>query len=124
MGIVHHSNYIRWFESARIDAMDQMGIPYKRMEERGIISPVLSVSCEYKNMTHFDDPMEVSVTIKEYNGIRLVISYEVRNRETGTVNAVGETSHCYLNKEGKLVSLKKAAPDIHAVFEQYARKDS
>ena len=46
MGIIHHSNYIRWFEEARTDLMRQMGIGYDEMEGQGIISPVLSVTCE------------------------------------------------------------------------------
>ena len=41
MGVIHHSNYIRWFEEARIDLMRQMGIGYEEMEAQGIISPVL-----------------------------------------------------------------------------------
>lgn len=122
MSIVHHSNYIRWFESARIDAMTQMGIPYKELEARGIQSPVLTVCCEYKQMTRFDDPISITVRIKEYNGIRLTLAYEVYNQETGVLNAVGETSHCYINKEGRLVTLKKAAPEVHAVMEKYAPK--
>ena len=43
MGIIHHSNYIRWMEEARIAYMDELGFPYKKVEEAGIISPVLSV---------------------------------------------------------------------------------
>ena len=39
MGIVHHSNYIRWFEEARTDFMEQMGLGYEQMEERGIVGP-------------------------------------------------------------------------------------
>ena len=50
MGIIHHSNYIRWMEEARMDLMDQMGFSYKAMEEMEIISPVLSVNCEYKSI--------------------------------------------------------------------------
>ena len=44
MGIVHHSNYIRWFEEARTDYMERLGIGYEKMEEQGILSPVLSVT--------------------------------------------------------------------------------
>ena len=53
MGIVHHSNYIRWFEEARTDFLEKLGMGYDRMEAEVIISPVLSVSCEYKTMTYF-----------------------------------------------------------------------
>lgn len=119
MGIVHHANYIRWFESARIDFMEQMGISYKKMEEDGIISPVLSASCNYHHMTYFGDTVQVIPSIKAYNGIRLVISYEVKNKKTGAIQAKGETSHCFLNKEGKLLSLKKAAPEIDAAFKAH-----
>ena len=49
MGIVHHSNYIRWFEEARLDWMKQIGWDYKSIEDDNIIIPVLSVAAEYKN---------------------------------------------------------------------------
>ena len=46
MRIVHHSNYIRWMEEARMDLMEQMGFGYDKMEELEIVSPVLSVSSD------------------------------------------------------------------------------
>lgn len=123
MGIVHHSNYIRWFESARMEYMEQAGIPYKKMEEIGVISPVLTVSCEYRNMTRFGDTVLVTARIKSYNGIRLVLSYEVRDEATGALNAAGESSHCFLSREHKLLSLKKAAPQMDAVMARCAEND-
>ena len=48
MGIVHHSNYIRWFEEARTAYLEEAGAGYKGMEEAGIISPVVSVACRYQ----------------------------------------------------------------------------
>ena len=55
MGIAHHSNYIRWFEEARVDFMEQGGFSYKELESRGIISPVLEVNAKYKSMCYFGD---------------------------------------------------------------------
>ena len=55
MGIIHHSNYIRWMEEARIDLLDQIGYPYSRFEEMGYMSPVLHADCEYKKSVKFDD---------------------------------------------------------------------
>ncbi len=55
MGIVHHSNYIRWFEEARVDFLAQIGMPFEQVEARGIVSPVLRVSCEYKTMARFGE---------------------------------------------------------------------
>jgi len=116
MGIVHHSNYIRWFESARMDLMKQMGITYKSMEESGIISPVLLVTCEYKSMVYFDDEVLVEVKIASYNGIKLSLSYTVTDKASGELRTTGSSSHCFLNREGKPVSLKKAAPAFHEGF--------
>ena len=45
MGIVHHSNYIRWMEEARIDFLDQVGLGYRKLEDNGIISPVIGLEC-------------------------------------------------------------------------------
>lgn len=118
MGIVHHSNYIRWFESARIDFMGQIGVSYRGMEEEGIISPVLAVSCEYKSMVHFDDVVLITPKIEAYNGVKLCISYIIKDKETGEVRTSGESKHCFLNREGRPVSLKKEAPHFHQLFEQ------
>ena len=63
MGIIHHSNYIKWMEEARMDLMEQIGLSYKQMEEMEIISPVLSVSCEYHSMVHFDDTVVIETKI-------------------------------------------------------------
>ena len=123
MGIVHHSNYIRWFESARIDYLAKMGIPYDKIEEAGIISPVLTVSSQYRQMTRFGETVTITPVLKSYNGIRYVVTYEVRNKETGVLNATGETSHCFLNRAGKPVSLKKVLLETHEVLMGLVKKD-
>ena len=115
MGIIHHSNYIRWYESARIYFMDNLGISYKKMEEKGIISPVLSVSSEYKNMVYFDDVVLVNVKIKKYNGIRLELEYTVKNKKTGEIINTGSSKHCFL-MNNKIINLKKVSAEFHEMF--------
>ena len=115
MGIIHHSNYIRWYESARIYFMDNLGISYKKMEEKGIISPVLSVSSEYKNMVYFDDVVLVNVKIKKYNGIRLELEYTLTNKETGEIVNTGSSKHCFL-MNNKFINLKKVSEEFHEMF--------
>ncbi|MFQ9127202.1 MAG: acyl-CoA thioesterase [Butyricicoccaceae bacterium] len=55
MGIVHHSNYIRWFEEARVDLLEQLGFGYDRIEAEGYSGPVLEVACQYKTMSRFGE---------------------------------------------------------------------
>lgn len=66
MGIVHHSNYIRWFEEARIDLMDRMGLGYAQMEAEGILSPVLSVQADYLRMVYF-----ITIMQEGQNGVNV-----------------------------------------------------
>lgn len=116
MGVVHHSNYIRWFEEARLYMMDQAGIGYAWMEEQGIISPVLSVSAEYLRMVYFGGSVTVKAYIKEYNGIKLTVGYQVTDERTGMVHCRGETKHCFLNKKGRPISLKRECAKLHRIF--------
>lgn len=118
MGCVHHSNFIRWMEEARIDMMDQMGCGYRAMEEAGIMSPVLEVDCQYRTMVHFDDRILIQVKIKAYNAIRLTLTYEMRDKSTGELRATGESSHCFLNREGHPISLKRLHPAWDGVFKR------
>lgn len=82
----------------------------------GLISPVLSVSCEYKTMTHFGDTVEIETEIVKYNGIKLELSYTVRDKETGEVRCLGKSSHCFLDREGRPVSLKEAGTNTIRAF--------
>lgn len=112
MGIVHHSNYIRWFEEARVDLLGQIGMGYKQMEEAGVISPVLEVHAVYKTMTYFDDIVQIQVAVRKYNGIVLELSYEIRDKKTGEVRCTGDSRHCFLDRDGHPLSLKKSRPDM------------
>ncbi len=117
MGMVHHSNYIRWFEEARVDYLAQIGLPYRNMEEEGIGSPVLSVQCQYKSKVVFDEIVTIAVTLLQYTGLRMTIDYIVTGMD-GKVRCTGETSHCFVNQSGRPVSLKKVKPVWHEKFLQ------
>lgn len=116
MKVVHHSNYIRWFEEARIDYMEQLGMPYEEMEAKGIISPVISAEADYLRMVRFGDTVTIKASVKEYNGIKLTIGYEVTDDTTGMVHCKGTTRHCFLNEQGRPVSLKRECPEYHEMF--------
>lgn len=111
MGIVHHSNFIRWMEEARVDMLDQIGMNFRLVEEAGLVSPVLAVSGEYKRMVHFDDTVVIHTVLKEYGGLRFAIGYEMRLKASGELCFTGESRHCFLTKEGKPASLKRVRPD-------------
>lgn len=116
MGVTHHSNYIRWFEEARIDFLEQAGFGYDRMEALGICSPVLGVRAEYKKMTRFAEKMEISVSLVRFTGVRFTFAYAVRN-EAGELCCRGETDHCFLDDSGRLLRLRDRFPEIYRLMQ-------
>lgn len=118
MGVVHHSNYIRWFEEARCHLMEQLGAGYAEMEKAGIISPVLEAHAQYKSMTRFGETVIVDSKMTLYNGIKMTISYEVKDKITGEIRCTGETKHCFVDREGKLLSLKKTNKEFDQMFRE------
>ncbi len=111
MGITHHSNYIRWMEEARIDFLSQIGWDYAKLEEAGIVSPVLNVSCDYKLSTTFSDRVHISVSVKEFKGVKLHLAYEMKN-DDGRIVCNATSSHGFLNREGKPIRMKQEYPEL------------
>ena len=116
MGIVHHSNYIRFLEEARCYLLDKMGIPYSYLEEQKIMIPVLGVNCSFKQHVTFEDIIIIEPFIKEFNGVRLTMGYNVTDKSTGNIILSGETKHCFTDGNLKPIRLQKSYPDIYNKF--------
>lgn len=121
MGVVHHTNYIRWFEEARIDLLRQYGIDYRAMEQRGIIIPVVDVQCRYLRSVRFDDAVEIQLSMTRYTGVRMCFSYEVRFQSDGTLAATGQSTHCFIDPSGKPLALPRVDPELHQFFSQLVK---
>lgn len=116
MGITHHSNYIRFMEEARMYFLTEMGWPIKRLESEGVTSPVVSLNCEYKRTTTYDDDIEINVSLIQYSGARLELFYVLTNSVTGETVATATSSHCFLDKNGRPIAVKKHFPDFDAAL--------
>ncbi len=123
MDCVHHSNYIRWFEEARVYFMRERGFSYEGLEAAGIVSPVLSAQADYHAMCRFGDTVEILIEIKSYSGTRIAFHYEVRDQATGAPRCHGRTAHCFINESGRPVSLKKALPEYHQRIEEHLGRE-
>ena len=124
MKCVHHSNYIRWFEMARCDYLEQIGLPYSTIEEDGYLSPILSVSCEYKDMTRFGDEVYILTELESFTGITFTLNYEVLGAHDKKLKVKGSTKLCLLDKEGKIVNIKKLGGKYMEVFSGMLGKKS
>ncbi len=112
MGVVHHSNYVRWMEEARIYFLEEIGFGYDKLENDGIISPVIYVECDYKTPSTFGDTILIEVEIEEFKGVKLIMKYTMTNVKTDELVLVGRSKHCFVNNEGKPLILKKDFPEF------------
>ncbi len=115
MGITHHSNYIRWMEEARVSFLEKIGLGYSKLEAQGVISPVVNVECNYKKPTTFSDEVTITTYIAEYNGIKFIFKYEMKNAK-GELVAEGKSIHVFVDNNNKVVFIDKKYPDLHKVF--------
>lgn len=116
MAVVHHSNYIRWFEEARVYYLEQIGLGYDTIEAAGVYSPVLGVHCQYKSAVRFNETVRIKTTLIHFNGIKMKIQYQVLDSVTEQVRAVGESEHCFVTTDFKPVSLKKDYKDMYDIL--------
>lgn len=111
MGVTHHSNYVRFMEEARTDFLCQLGFDYAKLEETGIISPVIGIECRYKATTTSPDIIDIFVSVAEVKAATVKFSY-IMKKADGTIAFEGKSEHCFLNKEGRLLRLKRDFPEF------------
>ncbi len=119
MAVIHHSNYIRWFEEARVDFLEQIGLGYDRIEAAGVYSPVLGVSCEYKSSVRFQEEVMILPKLSSFNGIKMTIEYLVLDAKSQQVRATGESKHCFTSTDFKPVSLKRDYKEMYDLLCQW-----
>jgi acyl-CoA thioester hydrolase len=118
MGIVHHSNYYIWFEAARDEFIDTLGISYSQMEEKGIMMPLIETHCKYKEAARYGAVVTIKTFIKELSGAKIVLNYEVIDSNSNKLLATGSTTQAFVNSEGfKIINLKRKYPELYKKFE-------
>jgi acyl-CoA thioester hydrolase len=98
MGIVHHSNYIKFFEVARTEWLRSAGLTYAEMERRGVMMPIVDVAVKYRNPALYDELLSVTAFVDEAPMARMTFRYEVRG-EDGRDIASGSTTLGFIDKE-------------------------
>lgn len=111
MGMIHHSNYVKWMEEARLAFMDEIGMGYTEVEKASVISPVTGIGLNYKKPVSFADEVEIGISVVSYNGIKLELEYKFFNKTKNELCTTATSSHCFI-KEGRVISLKRDLPEL------------
>lgn len=142
MGVVHHGNYVNWFEMGRTEMMEEAGFSYYDIENRGLLLPVLHMDLDYHQSTKYNELVAVYTKVGQFSPVRLQFDYEVRRLEeeelmankkqdllqrpdtwsepTGERLVSGSTLHMWLNDKWKPARIDKTAPDIYALLQELA----
>lgn len=124
MGVVHHSNYLRLLEDARMDWIGDHVMDYGDMEKLGIIIPAVSANENFIRFLRFNDEFSVQMKLISFTGVRMEFEYEIYNVETGKLCFSGSSIHCF-SRDGdyKPISVKRSHPEIYKAFMDNLSKD-
>lgn len=123
MMVMHHANYIRYFETARTEYFREEGFPYSEMEKEDFQIPVLAVQVKFQQPALYDEVIAITCKIVKLGPASLEVDYEMRSTETGLLHATGHTRHGFTTKSSRPIPLKKKYPEIYAFIERLYEKD-
>lgn len=97
MGFFYHSHYVVLFDMARTEALRAIGVPYKAIEDRGIIMPVIDLSIRYRRPAHYDEMLTVVCSISEMPRTRLAFDYAVYRVNEKSPLTTGTVTLCFVD---------------------------
>ena len=103
MGLLHHANYLVYFEQARTELLREIGLTYKDMEDAGFLLVLTKVEVRYKLPARYDEVLTIRTTVVRTTPIRIEHKYEVLRE--GRLVAEGNTTLACIDREGKVQAL-------------------
>ena len=106
MGVVHHANYIRWFETGRVEYLRSIGITLTEMIEDGFLFPITEVRVKYLHSAKFDDELVLETTGLELTKAKMEFDYKIRRASDNQILAKGFSQNVFTNAAtGKITRL-------------------
>ena len=103
MGLLHHANYLVYFEQARTELLRSLGVAYRDLEDQGYLLVLTRVEVRYRRPAYYDDLLTVRTTVARATSVKVVHRYEVWRG--GELLAEGETTLACVDREGRVQRL-------------------
>lgn len=100
MGVVHHSNYLRYFEVARLEWLTQLGVSYNAMEAAGIMMPVIAADIQYKQAAKFEDTLKIQIRLRALPLVKMIFDYQVYN-QNGDLVCEASTTLAFMRADNR-----------------------
>lgn len=104
-GIVHHSNYLRYFELARIEMLNAVGYDYAKIEASGVLLVVAKATVRYKYPARYGDTLRIHIRTERAFGARIDHTYTVKVGDR--LIAEAETTIASIDREGRVQRLPR-----------------
>ena len=106
MGVVHHANYIRWFETGRVEFLRSIGITLTDLIHDNILFPITEIKANYHHPAQFDDDLELETTALELTKVKMEFQYKIRRVSDGQILVTGYSQNVFTNAaSGKITRL-------------------
>lgn len=107
MGVVYHTNYIKWFELGRNEFMRQLGVPYTELVKLSLNLPLINVSCEYLKFAVYDQLLTIETEFSYISKATVRFNSKIWDENRENLLVEGYTIHACINNEGKLRRIPK-----------------
>ncbi len=111
MGLLHHANYLTYFEQGRIEMLRSRGMTYKDLEDQGYLLVLTKVQVRYKNPARFDDHLTLRTAVVRTTNVKIEHSYELYRDDV--LLAEGETTLACIDRNGRAQQMPDALVDCH-----------
>jgi acyl-CoA thioester hydrolase len=111
MGVVHHANYIIWFEVGRVAWMSAAGMPYTEIAESGHHFAVTGIQAAYRASVRFGDAVRIATRLVELRSRQVKFAYELHKRADDSVIATGVSEHICVDLSGRMAKIPTAIAD-------------
>lgn len=105
MGVVHHSNYLRWFEMARVEYLRTANVLLPDLIADGILFPITEVQCKYRQSAYFDEMIRVEARLVDFSRAKLCFAYRVVRETDNVLLAEGTTQNVFTDEKGRIIRL-------------------
>ena len=123
MGIIHHSVYAIWYELARTEYFNSVGVRYDEIEKMGIMTPVVELNCKYKMPAYYNKEVEVKTKMIKLTPVKFILEYDIYNEEGKLIN-IGTTTLAWADsKTFRITNIKKTYPEMYKKLETLIEKE-
>ena len=106
MAVVHHSNYIRWFEIGRVEYLRAIDITLNELMEDGFVFPITEVRAKYVSPGKFDDVVQIETTATALTKAKMAFDYRILRKSDGELMVMGHSQNVFTRQDtGKITRL-------------------